>query len=181
VRPGHPAWDHREDPALTQHLTVRATSTAEWTGPGLSRSPWISSRRMVDDGRGIASAMIRPIRWWARFVLAGAWGWRRTGFCAKVRSGPPQSRRSRRAARCRLRLPARGVDRRQARRALFGPSRLATSRPFHRLDGLACTQLPVPATLLLDVRFLDMLIFILGGGTWWCLATGERCAPAVSV
>ena len=106
VRP--PGMGHLEDPALTSDLTVARDFDLGMTGPPLSISMDFIASGMVEMIGGIASALILArFAWWvaarSRRRLAG-----HALAAPRQRDlvGPQYRRGARRAARCRLRLPA---------------------------------------------------------------------------
>ncbi|HEX4960195.1 MAG TPA: ABC transporter ATP-binding protein [Thermoanaerobaculia bacterium] len=72
VRP--PGMGHLEDPKLTNDLTVARDFDLGMTGPPLSISMDFIASGLVEMIGGLAFAVVLArYRWWAAFVLAGAW------------------------------------------------------------------------------------------------------------
>ena len=139
VRP--PGMGHLEDPTLTSDLTVARDFDLGMTGPPLSISMDFIASGMVEMIGGVASA-VDPRR--IRMVGADPARRRVAGdalAAARERGlARPQHRGgARRAARCRLRLPAGGRPAREQGTAAVRPRRL-DDRPFHRAGARACTS-----------------------------------------
>ena len=131
VRP--PGMGHLEDPTLTSDLTVARDFDLGMTGPPLSISMDFIANGMVEMIGGVASAVIL-----AGYCVVGAdraRGRVAGDALASARErdlARPQHRGgARRAAGCRLRLPAGGGPAREQGAAAVRPRRL-DDRPFHR-------------------------------------------------
>ncbi len=86
VRP--PGMAHLEDPTLTADLTVARDFDLGMTGPPLSYSMDFIAGGLVGMIGGLAAAAVLfGFAWWAPLVLAGGVARRRTGCCARARSG----------------------------------------------------------------------------------------------
>ena len=140
VRP--PGMGHLEDPKLTGDLTVARDFDLGMTGPPLSISMDFIAGGLVEMIGGLACAVVLfAYAWWAPLVLGGAWLADALAAARERGLARPQHRRgAQRAARRRLRVPARGrsragegaapvrprrLDDRSLRRAPHAPARAA--------------------------------------------------------
>ncbi len=131
VRP--PGMGHLEDPTLTSDLTVARDFDLGMTGPPLSFSMDFIATGLVQMIAGVASAVILArYAWWAPMRARGRLAGDALASARECDLARPQHRRgARRAARCRLRLPAGGGRAREQGVAAVRPRRL-DDRPFHR-------------------------------------------------
>ena len=117
---------HLEDPALTTDLTVARDFDLGMTGPPLSISMDFIAGGLVEMIGGLASAAVLvAYAWWAPLVLGGAWlatHWLLRESAVWRDRNTDEVRE--RAARRRLRLPARGRSAGQQGAASVRPGRL---------------------------------------------------------
>ena len=167
VRP--PGMGHLEDPKLTNDLTVARDFDLGMTGPPLSISMDFIAGGLVEMIGGLASAAVlvrlrvvgaaRARRRLAGHALAAA---RERGLAR------PQHRRgAQRAARRRLRLPARRRSARQQGAAAVRPGRL-DDRPLHRPPHDACTSCSTQATRLRERSGASGACCSSSAPTWSC-------------
>ena len=171
VRP--PGMGHLEDPELTSDLTVARDFDLGMTGPPLSISMDFIAGGLVEMIGGLASACVLfAYAWWAPLAARRRVARHALAAARERDLARPQHRRSaQRAARRRLRLPARRGSAGQPRScgcsaSPAGPS--TASSPGAR----ACTQLQYEATRLRERPVLWSVLLVVAANVvvFWSLA-----------
>ena len=161
VRP--PGMGHLEDPKLTSDLTVARDFDLGMTGPPLSISMDFIAGGLVEMIGGLASAvvLVRATPG-GRRSCSPAPGWRRTGCCARARSGatatPTRCARAQRDADYAYRLAVDPPAARSCGCSAWPAGRSTASSPAAR----ACTSCSTQATRLREQPVLWSLLLVVG-------------------